>query len=353
MPQRLRPQDNPRDPTGKLHHQPTQAKKDLSDHTQQTSGENPFQQYHEPHNLASAGLPQRTIRLQEQTATTAVTKPDGSLLPPVKRLCSEAFLESWGEIVAELASGRWANTSVDYGAEMEIPHQSSSARGRKISLIDTPLVDVCGVDIEAFGRCGIVVYAASRLASVTDAKQIVLNVAELAAIGRYSQLYIFLCYNVETSPAIVKHVVQLQCAVASLNGLPPTQVSFKTATPCSLSASLAQTILSRPKLSPDERFLEEATMEAATDTRVQERSHFLASLLPILSANGAIQCLLLAKKFLPPDSPYFEMLFKNQRLRQQIMLTATSEKRGAEVHPTAMVQFSRVLRVFIGHSPMK
>ena len=93
---------------------------------------------------------------------------------------------------------------------------------------------------------------------------------------------------------------------------------------------------------------EKATIEAATDTWFQERAHFLISLLPVLSTNGAIQCLLLAKKLLPPGSPFFEMIFKNQRLRQQIMLTATSEEKGAEVHPSAMVQFSRVLRVDIG-----
>lgn len=266
--------------------------------------------------------------------------PCVSSLPALQFLCSENFLENWGFVVAELASGRWANEPSNL-----LHPQDSNRAGRKISLIDTPLLGACGVDIESPGRCGYLVYATSALASLKEAKQIVMEVAELASIGRYNHLKIWICHDVPASIEITKHIVKLHCSVLDISGNIPTKVSFKTATQKTLARSLAATLLKSPKPSPESLELQDGVIRCAHDKQIQERSLFLLSLLPLLNASGAIQCILLAKKLLPPGSPSFRMLFQNQRLRQQIMLQSTSQSLGCEVHPAAMPQLSLILQL--------
>jgi hypothetical protein len=263
-----------------------------------------------------------------------------SNLPALSFLCSENFLENWGFVVAELASGRWISESSDL-----LHTQDSNKAGRKIILIDTPMLGACGVDIETPGRCGYIVYATSALASPKEAKQIVMEVAELASIGRYNHLKIWICHDIPASIEITKHIVQLHCSVLDINGNLPTKVGFKTATQKTLAHSLATTMLKSPKSPPESLELQDGVIRCAHDKQIQERSLFLLSLLPLLSASGAVQCILLAKKLLPPGSPSFRMLFQNQRLRQQIMLQSTSQSLCCEVHPAAMPQLSLILKL--------
>jgi hypothetical protein len=269
---------------------------------------------------------------------------------PLKLLCSESFLESWGESVTELASGRWAHTSpTDNTYGVGSFAKSKIAGVSKIVLIDSPLVKKCGIDIEAPGRCGIIVLEASSLESVSLAKKNVRDIAGLAAVGRYVQLHIFICHNLLVSPATSKHAVHLQNAVASFGAAPQTHVIVKTVSLCSLSMSLAQTILSRPKVQHNVQLLEEATAaQAATDVQLQERALFILSLIPVLSVNGAVHCCLLAQHNLPQGNPYFELLFKNQWLRQQITLITTSEEKGTDVHPSAMELLTHASNVDTG-----
>jgi len=302
-------------------------------------------------------------------------QPGPSVLPPLSLLCSETFLESWPGVVAALASGRWAKDPAESKEATEIPF-SNPAHGQKINLVDTPLVDACGVAIEGPDRCALLVFSVSSLEAVSDAKQIVLEVAELAAISRYTTLYIFLSYNDTTiTSSIAKHLVHLQCAAVPSKGLTETKVSIKTASSDKLSTAIAQTIFRHPTTHPPGGpALAESTIEGASDSQLQERARFLLALLPVLSATGAIQCLLLAKQLLPNGSPTFRLvsttenkrkssqinhwsvtrtphpcllstqkLFQNQRLRQRIMLAASPET-GSAVHPKSMVQLSRVLR---------
>ena len=237
-------------------------------------------------------------------------QPGPSVLPPLSLLCSETFLESWPGVVAELASGRWAKDPAESKEATEIPF-SNAAPGQKINLVDTPLVDACGVAIEGPGRCGLLVFSVSSLEAVSDAKQIVLEVAELAAISRYTTLYIFLSYENGTAitSSIAKHLVQLQCAAVPSKGLSETKVSIKTASSGTLATAIAQTILRHSTtLPPGGPALAESTIEGASDSQLQERARFLLALLPVLSATGAIQCLLLAKQLLPNGSPSFRLV---------------------------------------------
>lgn len=272
---------------------------------------------------------------------------DERVLQPVKLFCSEDLIERWSETIVELASGRWKSDGIKDPKDTSYTETAPSL-GRKIILIDNPLIAECGVDIEASSRSGIVIYSASTLESAASAKQMILESARLVAIGRYLQLSFFICYDTTITSSIAKHVAQLQSALCLPNEETTTEILVKTVTPKTLSVSLAQTIFSLPTAGPNLRFLEEAAVEVSGSSLDHDRSHFLLSLVPVLSVNGAIQCVLLAKQFLPPGSPYFELLFKNQRLRQQIMLTATSEVLNSDVHPEAMTQLSRVVVAFVG-----
>jgi hypothetical protein len=195
------------------------------------------------------------------------------------------------------------------------------------------------------GRCGIIVFPASALEAVDDAKSIVMGTTKLAAIGRFATLYILLCYDGEVSFAARKHIVQLQYALTPTNGLPPTKSFFKTASKKSLAASLAETILQHKEPPTTEKLVGSTVVEGAAEEHLRERARFLLSLLPVLSANGAIQVLQLAHSFLP-HGPSFRMLFQNKLLRQQIILSATSD--ATEIHPYALVQLSRILDAPLG-----
>lgn len=241
------------------------------------------------------------VRTRQNTGeTTQQAKPPASdkkvapeRLRPLSLLCSEPFLESWGDVVAELASGRWKKD----------PH----APGRGINLVDTALVNSCGADIEAPGRCGLLVYSVSALEAASDAREIVLEIVTLAAIGRYKCLYIFLSYDTDISPAIAKHVTQMQCATIRSNGLPEAKITIKTTSPATIATALAQTIF-RLSARGEDRALEDSIMKGVSDSRMQERARFLLDLIPVLSASGAIQILLLAQQLLPRRSPYFRLV---------------------------------------------
>ena len=301
---------------------------DLQDFGQQTTGEESFQPTHS-NQLDS----NQHHYFEEQNSKECMQAP-------VKILCSEAFLESRGETVAQLASGSWVHSWNDKSPKM-LPKESLQ---RKIMCVDTPLLDTCGVDLEASNRCGILVISAAQLENSDEAKTIVLHLAKLAAIGRYSYIQVLLCCDSEITSSITKHFIKIQFAASTSNRTSTTNVSCKTTTTTNLSASLAHTILSLPNI------LDSSTnLEYVQEGLVSDRVHFLISLLPVLSVSGAIQCLCLAKSLLSSDCPYFEILLKNQRLRQQMMLHAISNETGQELNPAALVQLSHVLRVVVGN----
>jgi hypothetical protein len=297
----------------------------------QTTGEASMQP--EYNNSTEQTEDPRSLYSDEQTS-----EAEGAMLP-IKILCSEAFLETRGETVAELASGRWAHAWNDKNLA-KIPNNSI---GRKIMCIDTPLLESCGIHLEASNRCGMLIISAAQLENPVDAKQIVLSLAKLAAIGRYSSIQVFICCDSENTASITKHVIKLQFAASTSRKDSPTKVFCKTTTSTNLAASLAHTILCLPNM------LDSCTnLECIQEGLVQDRISFLITLLPVMSVTAAIECLQLAKTLLSNDCPYFEILLKNQRLRQQMMLHAISNEARQALQPAALVQLSHVLRVVVG-----
>jgi hypothetical protein len=301
---------------------------------QQTTGEASFQ----PEYLSMKQADEsQHLHSDEQTSKTV-----GALLP-IKILCSEEFLETRGETVAELASGRWAIAANGKNLS-KLP---KDLIGRKIVCIDTPMLESCGIHIEASNRCGMLIISTAQLENPIDAKQIVLSLAKLAAIGRYSNIQVFICCDSEITSSITKHVVKLQFAASTSRTTSPTKVFYKTTTSTSLAASLAHTILSLPNV------LDSCTnLDNVQEGLVQDRVSFLTSLLPVINVGGAIECLELAKSLLSDDCPYFEIFLKNQRLRQQMMLHAISNETRQALQPAALVQMSHVLRVVVGNEAL-
>jgi hypothetical protein len=279
--------------------------------------------------------------LQEDRGT------DHSRLPAVKLLCSEEFIETRGDVFAELASGRWAHfLSGDDGANAI---QTARCLGRKVELRDTPLVDKCGVDIELPNRRAVLLYNVSTLEVPQQARVVVIGLAQLVAMGRYKHVDVILCYDVPVTSPISLHIVQLQTAVMSNGGSLSTSTFFKTASPASLSAVIAQTVFVHNQVPCNP--LSEPSTKVLADTRIREWSRFLLSLLPTLCVHGAIQCIQLTQQ-MGHSGPSFGLLFQSAQVRQQIMLAATSNPcRAPAVHPHAMGQLSHILRVSIGKSP--
>lgn len=252
-------------------------------------------------------------------------------------LCSEHFLERWQSVITELATGAWRQSATDDWTELNDK--------LKIHLVDSCLVDACKVDIELPGRCGIITIPISLLVTSEVAKNLVIDIAKLVSTGRYVFLYILICYDCPSSDLIVRHIAQLQCAFSASNGLPITQTYFKHATLSSLANTIGCTMLLRvPCDGPYVNRNHDSIIDAVSNEMCRDRALFLLSLLPTLSAYGAIEVLILAREILP-DGPFFKMLFQNERLRQKIMLTASSKPHECDINPEAIVQLSRALTV--------
>ena len=85
-------------------------------------------------------------------------------------------------------------------------------------------------------------------------------------------------------------------------------------------------------------------MDAVKNQDFCERLRLILSLVPSLSANGAMQCAQLAQT-IAPNTDFYELLMQSQQFRREIMTATTcSPSKAPEVHPEAMVQLSLALR---------
>jgi hypothetical protein len=292
----------------------------------QSAGENPFQLHrdHQTSGPMHADFP--TDR------KPAALQP---LYPKVKVLCSEEFLEFWGDVVAAIVTGKWIKSAYSGSIiQQEDDKTTAATKWGKISIIDSALLNGSGIDMEASHNSCFLVILASHLQSTETAKKYVLKLAELAALGRYTRCYIFFCLDKELTTTMTKHMVKIQFATTTSS----VHVICKTTTLNSLATSMAKTILSIP-----DPFIDEDHLAALSDRLTLDRTTFLTSLLPVASISGTIRCLALAKSLLPIGSPYFEILLKNQRLRQKILITILCNESTDVLNPTVLVQLSDAL----------
>jgi uncharacterized protein YukJ len=175
---------------------------------------------------------------------------------------------------------------------------------------------------------------ASHLQSNEKVKKYILKLAELAALGRYSKCYVFFCLDKELTTTMTQNMVKIQFAAATSS----VHVVCKTATRSRLALAMAQTILSIP-----DPFMAEDHLAEPHDRLTLDRTTFLTSLLPTSSITGIIQCLALAKSLLPIGSPYFNILLKNQKLRQKILITTLCHETTGTLNPMILVQLSEAI----------
>ena len=249
-------------------------------------------------------------------------------------LCTEPFLDFWGDVVAEL--GRFPDRDC-----------LGSHGKQRIVLLDTPLMNFSGVDVELPGRCGLLLFDASTSLNTTEqAKEAVLDIARLAAIGRYVQVFVFVCVQGHFSAETAKHLIQLQCAAVPARGLPETVFSFQTLLRKRLPQAIATTVRSQESHSTSS-VPRSDLLRAVSESTTRERAIFLQALVPVLSPTGALEVLHMAKNMLPSGCPFFQVLFKNQRVLKKIALLASSTERSTSIHPHAIRQLIRVTHVTV------
>lgn len=301
---------------------------------------------YQPHRMESSIPPDdQFCRVTNRTAHIGVQYQD---LPPVTVLCSEAFIDTWGDVVAELSSGRWSAIAVEHGDDL---HTSSIfaegvySEGRKIELVDTSLIDKCQIDLELANRTAVLLYTLSALADEQDAKNAVIQLAQLAAKGRYKRIVVFLSYDVPLTHHISRHVVQLQSAALWNGGKMPSTTFIKTATPKSLSACIAATVFSSVRAAPLAE-VELAHLEKIRNQEYLTKVSFLIGIAPALTVTGALHCLRIAETSAAHDG--FSTLIRSQATRQTIIAASSSNPpRTPEIHPDAMQHLVRVLKARI------
>ena len=245
---------------------------------------------------------------------------------------SEQFLEKWPTIVGKLASGHWENQGTRNN-----PPQPRSA----IELIDTPLVDQCGVDIELSSRSAVLLCPLSELLNPSACKERVLSIARLVSIERYSHLFLVLLLDVSSTAAASQAcILKLHTATIIRGSAPPVSTHIRTSKPMALAESFAEIILNHQGCNSSR-----STSIPDIHGVALERAHLLLSLVPSLSVRGALKCMELADELAPGGGMAFGDLFGSERLRQHISLRATSHpSRAPDVHPAAMLQLSHVAR---------
>ena len=127
-------------------------------------------------------------------------------------LTSENFLETFGETIAELASGRWTNTL----SPAELSGFSKSENGDEVTkgivICDCPLLDIAGADIELSNDSAVIVQHLSSWSgdkgdqngnhggNTSSMQQgartfitFIFCLVQLAGSGRYSSIHVSQC----------------------------------------------------------------------------------------------------------------------------------------------------------------
>ena len=190
----------------------------------------------------------------------------------IQVLCSESFVEKWGTLIAKLASG-------SFGGD-----------GRpRICVLDTPLVDDMGVDIESPAGGAIIVSLLSQVKR-EGFSTLLKRVVDVAAVSRYMMLEVVLCADDDFDSSF-DDIARLQNATTRHNGTPATFVSFQLVSPSSLANCIADFVIYAAGLVSSESVpvSGQITEEWMAEDRTRERIRFLLSILPSVSVGKALQ----------------------------------------------------------------
>lgn len=261
-------------------------------------------------------------------------------LQTITLLASEYFLESFSEVVAELASGRWTKVLA--------PHEKIKIRSlsnTNVAICDCPLVDVSGVDVELSAEKGAIIQRLSHWLDHNEGIQkasrlFIKKLVELAASGRYKCLHIIFCTDIEITSMISSDFVTLQNALVQQCGCHCEQVTFEFVRPRVLSATLALHLLSdrsQASVIPD-----------ISDENTIERARFLLMLVPSMTVHTALRCVGFHKTQF--DSSSDEVFFNLLNSAKTMERNAFVESKSSILSELSAHQLWLALHVDISHA---
>lgn len=231
-------------------------------------------------------------------------------------LCSESFLEmtTSSKSISELATGQWANNfisqsrnshSMDFTTQIQTP----PTKGRKIKLLDCPLIDECLVDLELpDNRSAIIVIPLSTwdisddVPGTSKGKEFIRKLVQLLSMGRYSKIYVFFCIDNNNNDSSVHNAVKdeismVQSAFSLQDGCHfCDSLNFQYVSQINLSLCIAERVLEAYNNNRNESESEiinnsnNILLENfAHDLNIQEKARFLIQIAPSLNVSGVLK----------------------------------------------------------------
>jgi len=201
---------------------------------------------------------------------TETQKPE--IEPLLRYVCSEKFLETFGEAVAELASGSWGNIL----RTNEQVQDSTFLKARQcIAFCDMALMDLFGVDIEVAPHRGVVCIDASSWQH-DGAKNSIRALVQTVATCRFKLIQVFVVVDTIMSPQVTADICALSSSVLLQT---QARVQIQITSPCLLSYSLAIYLTESVRLE-----LSEAEEMSLTESyNIQDKITFLLAMAPSFS----------------------------------------------------------------------
>jgi hypothetical protein len=192
---------------------------------------------------------------------------------PMKVLCSESFLEQWGELIQILASG---STRKGHGL------------GRKLCFVDTDLMDDIGIDIEFYGQVALIITSLSQAKKV-GFESLLRRVVDLAAMSKYKALHVFICADIDLEDSATNGLLRLQNATMNAKGLPSTAVFVHLDGPGSLANSVIDCLF----VGDHDHGTDDSSLlnleENLAEPKIRERVLFLLSISPSMTLGKAFR----------------------------------------------------------------
>jgi hypothetical protein len=236
-----------------------------------------------------------------QAATTSEDTSRRHERSSIRLLCSESFVEQWGDVVAKLASGTWDAPSGE----------------TRICFLDTSLVDYVGVDIENQAEGGVIVCLLSTTVR-SGFSRLLKRVVDIASQSRYVTLEVVICADIDIEEsAATNGIARLQNAVMRYKGVPKTLVSFQVSSPSSLARCLADALLVEggiPTSNDESNFIE----HRIANKKTWERLRFLLSIIPTLRVRKAFEIVQLLGTGDQGDS-WLQRLFDNAHMQNSAL----------------------------------
>ncbi|CAJ1944441.1 unnamed protein product [Cylindrotheca closterium] len=281
------------------------------------------------------GSPDQPIVIDDTEDSALTSLPPQTVRPPLVLLCSEDFLEKWGDYAARLVSGDWQH-------QVSSRRTNGTSSGRRFCFVDTKLVDTCGVDIELPDRGGIVVSALSSWFNDDGFESLIMRIIGLISSTRFRHLSIFLCADIDQDDATIDRISTIQSAVLHQGEGLTTATSFTLVSPNTLAASIGQSIC---KL--DAAWGLEEAESWLLDDRTFERLLFLVRLVPTLTVTSILQCLMSSPVATGSTEDksrlWFQSVFQDDRERKRMKSFDPKV-----LHPAVITQLSFALGINIG-----